>query len=732
MRDRDRKRLPFARNADEPIDDASKFELDALTDALLEGRLNGVRIAREHVQILMGLLERLGWTPDARELSGALPHFPDRFGIDEIRVTLHRLGFPSKVRDISRHKVTARRGASIFVDPQGHIGFADEIEEHSAATTQRGQNDEKSPLRFVAKGRYRLVEFQRKKPGSEQPPERGFSWTREIFDRFGGEVRLILLCTILSAGLTVFTAFGITMIFDAVVPTRNTDTLIFFLLGFALIFGVDFSFRRIRGHSLGHVAARIEQVLGNEQLSKLLALRPSMIASAPLGAQISRIRQFESLRDLPSSPLAQLVVELPVSIFLLVVITIIAWQLSLAIFLVGLLSLLLGISLAAALRKEAKLLGAKHVLLFKKLSETLSNRRHITRFGLWRAVGTDLATVIRDLAGQRRTLGRYNRALAAVAHCCVPLSSACVIGLGAVLVMENALSAGELIASSILTWRSIAPVQHALLNISQANDLRETFAQIDALMRLPEDPTSDEAEIHRMEKGEITLSDVSFRQSKSSKPTILGARLDLKHGTLATLTGPAGSGKSTLLKILAGLIEPQSGAVHLNGLNLTQLSQKFRSENIGYVPQKPHFFYGTVAQHLRFSDPTASEARLEELLSELGLGTWLSGLANGLHTKLDPSRDEAQLTASVRSALAVAAALLRDPAVLLVDETAGGMDRNLEEHLLSALRNRRGRMTQVLVTHRPSIIQSSDVNLILRDGRLQAQEALAARREALK
>ena len=115
------------------------------------------------------------------------------------------------------------------------------------------------------------------------------------------------------------------------------------------------------------------------------------------------------------------------------------------------------------------------------------------------------------------------------------------------------------------------------------------------------------------------------------------------------------------------------------------MSRSFRARNISYVSQSPLYIYGSVAQNLRLSDPTADDAQLMSILTELGLADWIDSLPDGIDTRLDPSLDRAMLSASVLSSLAVAQALLTHPAVLLMDEAVGSMDSALESHLLAAL-----------------------------------------------
>ena len=313
----------------------------------------------------------------------------------------------------------------------------------------------------------------------------------------------------------------------------------------------------------------------------------------------------------------------------------------------------------------------------------------------------------------------------------LPLAAGSVIGVWALFVIYGTLTGGALIAATILSWRLFAPVQQGLVLLPKLQNVLSLFKQIDGLMRLPEEESGSEQGNEAIgAKGNIAAKGLVLRYPKSIAPALVGVQFSIPHGAFFTVSGASGAGKTTLLKVLAGQLQPQAGAVLFNDTNLSQMSRSFRARNIAYVSQSPLYIYGSVAQNLRLSDPTADDAQLMSILSELGLADWIDSLPDGIDTRLDPSLDRAMLSASVLSSLAVAQALLTHPAVLLMDEAVGSMDSALESHLLAALEARRDRMTSVLVTHRPSLIRRSDRTILLNSGAAQVLETSKEQRQA--
>ena len=282
--------------------------------------------------------------------------------------------------------------------------------------------------------------------------------------------------------------------------------------------------------------------------------------------------------------------------------------------------------------------------------------------------------------------------------------------------MQNAMSSGQLIAATILTWRLFAPVQQSLQALPKLPEIKRLLVQLNTLFRLPEEDGREWGEVSSPCYGNLLLEDVVVRFPGALTPTLATAKLQVPRGKFVTITGPSGSGKSTLLRVLSGNLKPQSGVVSIDGLNVSQLSRAYRSRHIAYVSQEPLYFFGTVAQNLRLNAPDADDHRILRQVRQLGLGKWIDSLPDGIDTRIDPAASEV-LSPGVRTMLGIAQALLVEPAILLLDEPTGGLDAGLEAGLMHALEARHGSMTTLLVTHRPSLIDRSDAAIIVNGGR---------------
>jgi putative ABC transport system ATP-binding protein len=192
--------------------------------------------------------------------------------------------------------------------------------------------------------------------------------------------------------------------------------------------------------------------------------------------------------------------------------------------------------------------------------------------------------------------------------------------------------------------------------------------------------------------------------------------LRIEAGTVAAIVGPSGSGKSTLLGLLAGLDNPSTGHIVIDGADITTMSEddlaRFRGRRIGFVFQFFHLLpsltaYENVRVPLEIAGKPDPGARADALLSEVGLG---------------PRRHHypSQLSGGEQQRVAIARALANDPAILLADEPTGNLDSGTGHQVIDLLLdvNRNRKTTVVLVTHDPELARRADVTISLRDGRV--------------
>ena len=690
------------------------FELDALYDGLTSGRLCGETIAPRMADTILVLLERLDWKPDFHALAAAMPHFPERFGLAQLRSALVNLGFGSSATKIVGRRLRFCQPGTLVCDDRGELWLIRAAPKH-IELFQPGEAEKVARVRpsFV----YRTLQFQKQDDlATRQAAATRESWSRNLIFRFTPELRLMLFLTLCSGLSAILVAFGITKVFDTIIPTRSHATLVGLLIGLGMVAVAELVLRHIRAKLAARVTGRVEYILGTALFGKLLRLPAHMLTSVSESEQFARLKQFEGVRDLVGGSIVLLALELCMALLLVMAVAFIAWQLALLLVGLAMVFTFAAWSLGPAIYRANQTLGTKQSRFNEVTFDLLSNAQQIRRNSHFNVVADQMNTRLRDLIRARRKAAAHLRFLDGISFVSLPIAASSVIGTGALLVMQNTISSGQLIAATILTWRLFAPVQQSLQVFPKLPEIKRLLSQLDTLFKLPEEDGRERGEVTSPCYGNIALEDVIVRFPGALTPSLAATKLSIPRGKLVTITGPTGSGKSTLLRVLAGSLKPQSGVVSIDGLNVSQLSRAYRARHIAYVSQDPLFFYGTVAQNLRLNAPDAYDARILRQLKQLGLAKWIDSLPEGIDTRIDPTASDI-LSPGVRTMLGIAQALLVEPAILLLDEPTGGLDAGLEAGLMRALDARRGAMTTLMVTHRPSLIQSSDGVIVLNGGR---------------
>jgi ATP-binding cassette subfamily C protein len=356
-----------------------------------------------------------------------------------------------------------------------------------------------------------------------------------------------------------------------------------------------------------------------------------------------------------------------------------------------------------------------------------------------RSLGMDRAMVARYerhkfLAGKRRELtGGEGSALASVSRALRIALQITVLAVGAVLAVEKQISPGALIAASILSSRALAPVEQL------AQSWRPVTAALRALKSLKlaalhleqrEQPT-------RLPhvKGHLEFEGVAVVAPGQTRPLFQQARFLLAPGEIVGVVGNSGAGKSSLARAAIGALSAVEGVVRIDGIDIRRWDPEWLGRHVGYVPQEVGLFSGTIADNIsRFEemDPDERSRLVVEAATAAGASNLISRLPDGYDTVL--SLNGRGLSHGQSQRIALARALYRSPALLVLDEPNSHLDDEGEAALISALQAARARGAACLiVAHRMGVMRIADRILAVRDGRIDGvpKEHLFARRVVL-
>ena len=305
-----------------------------------------------------------------------------------------------------------------------------------------------------------------------------------------------------------------------------------------------------------------------------------------------------------------------------------------------------------------------------------------------------------------------------------------VLGLGALLVLENKITPGMMIAASILIGRALAPVQQVIGVWKSWSGTRSAYERLTAL--LEGNPARAAGMPLPKPTGQLSIEAVSAAPPGSTAPVIKNLSFALSAGEVLGVIGPSGAGKSTLARLLVGVWPAMMGKVRLDGADMYQWNKAELGPHIGYLPQDIELFAGSVSENIaRFG--TIDAEQVVQAAKRAGVHDMILHLPQGYDSIL--GEGGAGLSGGQRQRLGLARAMYGDPSLIVLDEPNSNLDDGGEAALMQAILDLRKRgKTIVIITHRTTAIGITNKLLLLRDGVGQmfgpSEQVMAALKES--
>ena len=344
-------------------------------------------------------------------------------------------------------------------------------------------------------------------------------------------------------------------------------------------------------------------------------------------------------------------------------------------------------------------------------------------------------------AGRVRDIGirsaMYGRTFTVALGLVGAVGAAVVYLVGGRLVLSNTISQGTLVALGMFVIQIYSP----LTQLTSARvDLMTAFVSFDRVFEVLDapNPIADAPDAIELTTplGLIELDDVTFRypaasevsiasleadvmaalSNEASAPILRGVSVRIEPGQTIALVGPSGAGKTTLSQLIPRLYDVTAGAVKVDGHDVRALTQDSLRAAIGVVNQDPHLFHETVAENLRYAKPDATQAELEAVCAAARIHDVLAALPDGYGTVV--GERGYRLSGGEKQRLAIARMLLKDPAIVILDEATSQLDSENESLIQQALAHALSGRTAIVIAHRLSTITGADQILVMDAGQI--------------
>ncbi|MFT7678985.1 MAG: ABC-type multidrug transport system fused ATPase/permease subunit, partial [Planctomycetota bacterium] len=296
----------------------------------------------------------------------------------------------------------------------------------------------------------------------------------------------------------------------------------------------------------------------------------------------------------------------------------------------------------------------------------------------------------------------------------VGLASVIILGYGGNLILDQELTVGELFSFTLFLAFLIGPIVQ-MANIG--TQMSEAFAGLDRTAELLSMPGEDDDPKRSTSmpdiKGHVRFEHVHFAY-EDDKPVLKDIDFEVQPGTVVALVGSSGSGKSTLAALAVSFLDPDSGRILVDGIDLDTVELASYRCQLGLVLQDEFLFDGSIRDNLLFARPSASEEDLVQAADKAYVSEFTDGLPDGLDTII--GERGVKLSGGQRQRVTIARALLAAPRILLLDEATSSLDTESEAYIQSSLEELLKGRTTFVIAHRLSTIQRADLILVIEDG----------------
>ena len=299
------------------------------------------------------------------------------------------------------------------------------------------------------------------------------------------------------------------------------------------------------------------------------------------------------------------------------------------------------------------------------------------------------------------------------------------LGAGAMLVIEGTITAGMMIACSILMGKALGPVEAVIGSWKQLLSARAAYGRLDEVLKAAS-PRGDSISLPAP-TGRLELENVFATAPGGQEVILKGLNFSINAGEVVGVIGPSASGKSTLARLLVGVWQANRGHVRLDGADLFRWNKDELGPHLGYLPQDIELFEGTVAENIaRFGE--AVDADIVLAAQRAGVHDMILRLPHGYDTRLGVNG--ASLSGGQKQRVALARAIYGNPTLIVLDEPNSNLDDSGEAALVQTVNDlKRRAATVIVVTHRMNILNAVDKLLVMRDG---AMTLYGPREEVLK
>jgi len=504
---------------------------------------------------------------------------------------------------------------------------------------------------------------------------------------------------------------------DEIIAKKDMSMLKLFLIGVTAAIIIQSVTSFLLTKLLSVEAQHLISVLRAQVQKKILRLPVRFFDNAKSGALVSRIMtDVEGVRNLVGTGLVQLVGGLLTSIISLVLLIRISPMMTLYVLVPVIVFGLISLKAFSYIRPIFRERGVLNAEVTGRLTETLNGIRVIKGFNAEaQEIKTFEGGVERLFQNVKKSLTSTSLVTSAATFL-LGLASVGIMGIGGYMVVTGSLTPGDFLSFTLFLGFMIAPIVQ-MSNIG--SQLTEAFAGLDRTEEIMNMETEDDSPARKISvgriEGHILFENVSFAYEEG-KTVLNGISFEAKAGSVTALVGTSGSGKTTIAGLAATYLNPTSGKITVDGIDLSSIKLDSYRSQLGVVLQDDFLFEGTIRENILFPRPNATSEELASAVKAAHVSEFTDRFESGLDTVI--GERGVKLSGGQRQRIAIARAILANPRILILDEATSNLDTESESYIQESLRRLMQGRTTFVIAHRLSTIRQADQILVIEQGNI--------------
>ena len=506
------------------------------------------------------------------------------------------------------------------------------------------------------------------------------------------------------------------VILDKVLVHRTVSTLNVLAFAFVFVSVFELLLNLARNYIFIHTTSKIDAKLGSKLFQHLFKLYYVYFENRQVGNIAARVRELDRIREFITDKSVSVILDLFFSIVFVVIMLMYSVKLTLIaitfIAIIGIIFLMITPELRVRLEDKFQMGAQSNSYLVESITGIQTVKSLGIEGSMFKKWEEKLGKYIKS-SFNLAVMGNFTGSLTKFLQ---KLMTIAILYVGVVLVIDNKLTIGQLIAFQMFAGQFSAPV---LRLVNLWNEFQQTLLAVDRIGDILNSPIEVEnktAVTLRNVQGHIRLENLSFKYNVELPNVLNQVNLDIRPGLKIGIVGRSGSGKSTLTKLIQRLYYPTEGTIYIDGIDIRNIDPMWLRTNIGIVLQENYLFSGTIKDNIVLPRPNMPMEAVIQIAKISGAHEFISKLPKGYDTQV--GERGSSLSGGQKQRIAIARALITDPKILIFDEATSALDYESEKVIRDNLEMITKNRTTLIIAHRLSTIQSCDYIVCFDNGRI--------------